>query len=231
MVKFINDPLIFIMKKNKSLVLFVLAVLLFSCKPSQRITTAWVNPERPAKKYTTVFVAALLQRSDIKYAIEDDLGAAAKARGFKVVKGYEIFPPNFNKDNMRDKDVALDAIRKRGCDVILSIAVIDVKSETYYVSGSSHYAPYVGYGSYGAFGTGFYGYYNYWSPTIYDPGYYNTDHTYFIEANAFDAETQAIIWSVQSKAMNPSNVEKTSKQYTEMLMAQFDKDRKKQTTK
>ena len=29
---------------------------------------------------------------------------------------------------MRDKDVALEAIRKRGCDVILSIAVIDVKS-------------------------------------------------------------------------------------------------------
>ena len=230
-MKFIDAPQIFIMNKNNFLVFFVLIVLFFSCKPSQRITTAWVNPERPAKKYTTVFVAALLQRSDIKYAIEDDLGAAAKARGFKVVKGYEIFPPNFNKDNMRDKDVALDAIRRRGCDVILSIAVIDVKSETYYVSSSVNYAPYVGYGPYGAYGTGFYGYYNYWSPTLYDPGYYNTDNTYFIEANAFDVETQAIIWSVQSTAMNPSNVEKTSKDYTAMLMAQFDKDRKKQTTK
>ena len=52
-----------------------------------------------------------------------------------------------------------------------------------------------------------------------------------LSANAFDVETQAIIWSVQSKAMNPSNVEKTSKQYTEMLMAQFDKDRKKATKK
>ena len=96
-MKLINEQQIVIMKKNSSLVLFVCAVLFFSCKPSQRITTAWVNPERPAKKYTTVFVAALLQRSDIKYAIEDDLGAAAKAKGFKVVKGYEIFPPNFNR--------------------------------------------------------------------------------------------------------------------------------------
>ena len=60
----------------------------------------------------------------------------------------------------------------------------------------------------GLTGTGFYGYYNYWSPTLYDPGYYNTDHTYFVEANAFDVETQAIIWSVQVKAMNPSNVRK-----------------------
>jgi len=218
------------MKKNKFLFYFVFAVLFFSCKPSQRLMTSLVNPERPAKKYTTVFVAAILQRCDIKYLIEDDLGAAAKARGFKVVKGYEIFPPNFNKDNMRDKGVALKAISDRGCDVILSVAVIDLKSETHYVSGSS-YSPYVGYGGYGgygAYGPGFYGYYSYWSPTFYDPGYYTTDKTYFIEANAFDAETEAIIWSVQSKAMNPSDVEKTSKEYTELLFGQFDKERKKQ---
>ena len=222
------------MKKNNFLVFFVLAVLVFSCKPSQRITTAWTNPERPKKTYSTVFVAALIQNNGVKYALEDDLGAAAKKRGFNVVKGYEIFPPNFNQDNMRDKEVALKAIRDRGCDVILAIAVIDVKSETRYVSNSIGvgYAPYGGYGpygSYGAYGTGFYGYYSYWYGTIYDAGYYTTDNTYFIEANAYDAETQQVIWSVQSKADNPSNIEKTTRQYTDMLMEQFDKDRKKAT--
>jgi hypothetical protein len=57
------------------------------------------------------------------------------------------------------------------------------------------------------YGAGFYGYYNYWSPTLYSPGYYTTDKTYFIEANAYDMETQKIIWSVQSKAENPSGIE------------------------
>ena len=219
--------------------LVVLMVALFACGPSQKITTSWVNPDRPAKKYTTVFVAALIQNNPVKYALEADLGAAAKARGFNVVKGYEIFPPNFNKENMRDRDLALKLIRDKGCDVILSIAVIDQKSETYYQPGAVSvgvgygygYAPYGGYGpygSYGAYGTGFYGYYNYWQPTIYSPGYWQTDKTYFIEANAYDAETQQIIWSVQSKADNPSGIEKSSKEYTEMLFAQFDKERKKQ---
>src|SRR6187551_1094387 len=199
------------MKKNNLLNFFVLIVLVFSCKPSQRITTSWVNPERPQKNYTTVFVACLLQNNGIKYALENDLGAAAKARGFNVVKGYEIFPPNFNKDNMRDKDLVLKLIRDKGCDVILSIAVIDQTSETYYQPGAVSvgvgygYHPYGGYGpygSYGSYGTGFYGYYNYWQPTLYSPGYWTTDKTYFIEANAYDAETQQIIWSVQSKADN-----------------------------
>ncbi|HET6995668.1 MAG TPA: hypothetical protein VFI06_11835 [Chitinophagaceae bacterium] len=215
------------MKKNAIVSLFVLTNLLFSCKPSQRILTAWVNPERPAKKYTTVFIGALIQRNDLKFAIEDDLGAAAKSKGFKVVKGYEVFPPNFNQDNMRDKDVVLGAIQKRGCDVILTVAIIDQKSETHYVPGSYSYAPYGGYGNYGAYGAGFYGYYTYWSSTIYDPGYYTTDKTYFIEANAYDVETQAMIWSVQSKAENPESIEKSSKEYTTMLMEQFEKDRRK----
>ena len=140
---------------------------------------------------------------------------------------------------MRDRDLALKLIRDRGCDVILSIAVIDQHSETYYQPGAVSvsvgygygYHPYGGYGpygSYGAYGTGFYGYYNYWQPTLYSPGYWQTDKTYFIEANAYDAETQQIIWSVQSKADNPSGIEKSSKEYTEMLFAQFDKERKKQ---
>jgi hypothetical protein len=41
-------------------------------------------------------------------------------------------------------------------------------------------------------------------------------------------ETQQLIWSVQSKADNPSGIEKSSKEYTQMLFDQFDKERKKQ---
>jgi hypothetical protein len=202
--------------------LLILMSLFYACNTTkpQRILTAWVDPDRPTKKYTTVFIGAIIQNSDLKFALEDGLGAAAKAKGFKVVKGYELFPPNFNKDNMRDEEVVLKVIRNKGCDVILTVTVIDVKSETRYVSGMSTYAPYGGYGY------GFYGYYSYWSPTVYDPGYYKTDNTYFIEANAFDVETQKIIWSVQSKAENPSDIEKSSKEYTKLLMDQFEKDRK-----
>ena len=220
------------MKEKKLLCLCVLAVLFFSCQAPQKITSSWVNPERPAKPYTTVFVAALIQNNPIKYALEDDLGAAAKKRGFNVVKGYQLFPPNFNKDNMRDKDLVLKLIKEKGCDVILSIAVIDVKSETRYVNNSISvaYSPYAGYGpygSYGGYGVGFYGYYSYWSTTLYDAGYYTTDRTYFIEANAYDTESQQLLWSVQSKAFNPSGIEKSSQLYTDLLMEQFDKDRKK----
>jgi hypothetical protein len=215
------------MNKNTLAGFTILLALFFACKPSQRILTAWVNPDRPDKKYTTVFIGAFIQRSDIKFAIEDDLGEAAKKKGFKVVKGYELFPPNFNEDNMRDKEVVLKVIRNKGCDVILTVAVIDQKSEVHYVqSSSSYYPPYGGYAAYGAYG-GFYGYYAYWSPTIYQPGYYTVDNTYFIEANAFDMETQAMIWSVQSKAYNPEGIERSSKEYTALLMEQFEKDRKK----
>lgn len=199
--------------------LLILISLFTACKTPQRVLTAWTDPNRPDKKYTTVFIGAIIQNGHLKYVLEDDLGEAAKKKGFKVVKGYEVFPPNFNSDNMRDQEVVLNAIRKKGCDVILTITVIDVKSQTYYTQGTT-YSPYgVGYG--------FYGYYSYWGPTVYNPGYYTTDKTYFVEANAFDMETQKMFWSVQSKAENPEGIEKTSKEYTTLLMNQFEKDRKK----
>ncbi len=45
--------------------------------------------------------------------------------------------------------------------------------------------------------------------------------------NAFDVDSQKMIWSVQSKAENPESIEKSSKEYTKLLMSQFEKDRKK----
>ena len=90
-IRYENRIIKLFMKKNKLLSLFVLTVLFFSCGPTQKITTSWVNPDRPQKKYTTVFVAALIQNNPVKYALEADLGAAAKARGFNVVKGHETF--------------------------------------------------------------------------------------------------------------------------------------------
>jgi hypothetical protein len=221
------------MKNIRAIISFGLAIIFFSCKPSQKILTSWVNPDRPKKKYTNVFVAVLIENNPVKYAIEGDLANEFKSRGYKVVKGYEIFPPNFTKENMRDRELVLKLIRDKGCDVILSVAVIDVKSETHYVqsSVSVFYTPYPGYGpyygSYGAYGTGFYGYYSYWQPTLYNDGYYTTDKTYFVEANAYDAETQQLLWSVQSKAYNPSGIEKPSKDYVKLLIDQFDKEQKK----
>jgi hypothetical protein len=71
---------------------------------------------------------------------------------------------------------------------------------------------YPGYPYYGSFG----GYYAY-SAIYYDPGYYSVDKKYVIEANIYDAQSEKLIMSIESKANNPSGIQKSSQQYTALL--------------
>ena len=112
-------------------------------------------------------------------------------------------------------------MKQLGCDAILTVGLVDKTSETRYVPGTVSYSPYMGYGY------GFGGYYGYMGPTMYNPGYYTTDKTYFMEANVFDASNEKLIWSAQSEAYDPTSISKFSRDYTTILMDKISSDMKK----
>ena len=202
--------------------------LLISCGPSQKITSSWINPElkeRPG--YKKIFILALAQNPGYKATIEQDLAYAATARKLQVVKSSEFFQPNFTAGGSStpvDKEVILTKVREAGCDVIMTIALVDKKSETHYVPGTTAYSPYMGYGGgYGAFGFG--GYYGAAYTSMYStPGYYTEDKTYFMQANLFDAASEKMIWSAQSEAYDPSKISTFSKDYSDLLVERMNRD-------
>jgi hypothetical protein len=195
-------------------------LLLISCGPSQKVTSSWKNPNFNAeKKYTKIFIASLSSNQKVKLNLENEMAAVAAAQGFTVVKSQDVFQPTFTRETGPDKDVMLAKIKELGCDLIYTVALIDKKSETRYVPGGM-YAPYP------AYGYGFRGYYNYWYPMMYDPGYYTTDKTYFMEGDLFDVESETMIWSVQTESYNPSSIEKFSKELTKLMLEQAQKDLK-----
>jgi hypothetical protein len=156
----------------------------------------------------------------VKITLEDDMAAAAQSKGYQVVKSQDVFRPTFSKETLPDKDVMLAKIRELGCDLIFTVTLVDKQSETRYVPGATMYAPFPGYGY------GYRGYYNYWSPMMYDPGYYTTDRTYFMEGDLFDVASENMIWSVQTESYNPSSIEKFSKDLTQLMLERAEKDLK-----
>ena len=62
------------------------------------------------------------------------------------------------------------------------------------------------------------------STTVTTPGYYTTDQTYFIEGNLFDANTNELLYSIQSKAYNPTDIATESAVYTTLVFDQMQKD-------
>jgi hypothetical protein len=199
-----------------------MVVLLFcSCTgSSMRIMATWINNKdsivpQPGRHKTFIF--AMTQNYEAQVNLETDLAAAAAAKGVLTVKSVDAFGPILTVDKLPKTDVMLKAIRDLGCDYIFTIAVVDQKSETHYVPPSSSTSVYVPYSGYGYYYSGYYA----WSPTIYSPGYYDTDKTYFIESNLFDAKTEKMLMSMQSKVVNPPDITKASKQYTNMLVTEL----------
>jgi len=198
----------------------LLIILISSCSnSSMRIMATWVNekdmpPPQPGKH--KIFLFVMTQNYDAQYNLEVDLADAAAKRGILTVKSVDAFGPILTLDKLPKKDVLMQAIKDVGCDAIFSIAVVDQQSETHYTPATSS-GMYMPYGGYGYYYTGFYSY----SPAFYTPGYYTTDKTYFIESNLYDVKTEKLLMSMQSKVVNPGEITKSSKQYTQMLVTEL----------
>jgi len=153
--------------------------------------------------------------------LEEEMGIAAAKQGFEVARSWDYFPPTFENKNPPSRETMIQKIRSLECDLIFTINLTDKKSETRYIPNSmGFYGPYPGYGMY------FWGFYSYWYPFFYDQGYYVTDRYYFMEGNLFDTKTESLIWSVQTKTINPSSIEDFSKTLIQTLLEKAMKDLK-----
>lgn len=130
------------------------------------------------------------------------------AKGIYATLNEETLPPG-PVENDQDKNEIMDIIKENGADGILTIAIIDKAAESRYAPGPRPYAPYPRYPYYGSF----WGYYDYWYPYFQRPGYYSLENVYYIETNLFDAESEDLIWSAQSKTYEQANLETFSEDY------------------
>lgn len=204
---------------KKIIALLMVATYLVSCGPSQKVTSSWVNKDfTPSKKVESIFVLTLVQNQANKNILETDLAKAIEAKGIKVYKSSEVFAPNFQRNELPDKQDIINKVKELGCDLILSSHLVDKQSETRYVPGTTTYMPYGGYG----YGWG--GYYGSMGSFYSNPGYYTTDKTYFMETNIFDVASEKLVYSAQSEAYNPSNVASFSRDYTTVLFDRINRD-------
>ncbi|MEL4308021.1 hypothetical protein [Joostella sp. CR20] len=208
----------------KKIILPILAfALVVACGTTTDITASWANKEAFAtKKYKSVFIAAITGNVPNKTILENELGFQLQQRGIGVTKSHDAFPGTFTKDNKPSKETLLEGIKKAGSESILTVTLRQQDEETRYVQGTNTYAMYnpVGYGYYG----NFYGYYNNVYGFGYDPGYYTTDKVYYIETNIYDAQSEELIWSAQSKTYNPNNIEDFTKGYTDAVIKKLQED-------
>jgi hypothetical protein len=173
----------------------------------------------PAQPYNSVFIIALTQNMNVRSSLENELAAAAQSNGIKATRSLAVFTPVTGVPDSVVTAALVKTIKASGSEGILVVTLLDSKSETKYTPGSSYsYDPF--HSTYGYYGM-FYDYYNHYNQTynqIDVPGYYTTNETYYLETNFFDVATQANLFSVQTKAYNPHDMDNGSKKFTETLI-------------
>lgn len=197
------------------------STLITACGPSTSITGSWKDPSlQPGQGgVKTIFISALTGNMTARTKLESSIAAEAEKRGFRTIQSTALFPQTFTKENAPSKDVILDKIRAQGADAIMTVALVDQEKETRYVPGTTTYMP-MSYGYYGGFGR----YYGAMGPMMYDPGYYTTDKNYYIETNLYRVADEKLVWSAQSKTVNPNGLDDFTSGYLKALGKRLEAD-------
>jgi len=206
--------------KNSVKIFIALGALLVGCGTTTQITSSWRKPNATADNYNHIFVAALSSNIAAKQAVEDGIQQQLQEKGIKVDKGLDAFPPNFNTSSEQRKDLVLNRIKSTGAEGILTIALLKEDTETHYRAGSGFWNPGLRYGYYNNFSN----YYNNWYPSLYSPDYYDETKVYYLETNLYNAKTEQLIWTAQSKTYDPVSISSFLKGYLNTIREQMIKD-------
>lgn len=209
------------LKRSVQFIAAISLTFLMSCGASQRVTTSWVSEDlKEGSKYEKVFISVMSDDQAARNRVENAIQNQLSEWGLEAVKGSEAFPILFTAENKPNKEDLLKKVHEKGCDAIFTVALIDVKSEDRYIPPQTYSPLTPDFGYYNTF----YGYYTYRYTVVYQPGYYRQDKTYIIESNLFDANTQGLVWTVQSTAFNPNSLKSWVKGYVRIMTKQMKKD-------
>ena len=199
----------------------ILFTVLSSCGTATLITGSWRKPNATANNYKRIFISAITSNIAAKQGVENGLAERMQQLGLTAIKSIDAFPPNYSDQDRRNKSLVMEKIMSTNPDAILTITLINKEHETHYVrTGGAYFNPGFRYGYY----NNFWNYYNNWYPYMYDPGYYVQDKVYYLETNLYDAKSEQLIWSAQSKTYNPSGIDSFLKGYVKSILKQMEKD-------
>ncbi|MCP2043256.1 hypothetical protein [Pontibacter sp. HSC-36F09] len=200
--------------------LLLLLAGIAACSSSTKILGSWKSPEIEAQNYRRVVVAALTDNVLARQEVENDLVDQLQMRGIQATRSMDLFPPSATAKTQPDVNLLIERIKENGHDAILTAALVDEQTETRYVPGNMGYRPMTRFMWYGSFR----GYYTYWYPTLYDPGYYTEDKVYYLETNLYDANTDRLVWSAQSKSHSPTSLRKAASKFAELTVQKMTED-------
>ncbi|WP_141107345.1 hypothetical protein [Belliella buryatensis] len=210
------------MKRTILFSVITLLILSTSCAPTTQITATWKSEEAKSG-YNSIYIAALTEDLQIRQNVEHEFASRLQNRNVSTTKSIDNLTPDFFDSGEPSKDKILEAIKSTSSEAIMTITLIDIEEEERYIPGGQVgpvFAPMGRFGYYGNFG----GYFNHWHGAGWNQGYYTTDKKYFMETNLYDSESLKLLWSAQSRTLNPNDISGFAREYVDALKKELRKE-------
>lgn len=200
--------------KTKLLLLLIVG-LNFGCS-STRIIAVWKDQETKPEKFSKIAVIAISSSNIYRLSFENKMVEELNFETKRAYSSLQMVPP-MPKPTEDNREVIGNYFANADYDAILTISLLDDKEDTRYVPGESYVIPRTFVNPFGRY------YY-----TIYQrvntPGYYENSRKILIEANLYSVNDGRLLWSAQTKTVDPSSLELISGEYAKTLVQQLRKD-------
>jgi hypothetical protein len=196
--------------KTKILSFIILLLIVSGCS-STSLVGSWIDPEVKSIEGKSIAIFCLTPRIGIRDKVETQMAAMLQAKGVNASRSLDFITPG-----KMDQEVISMILQQNKITAVIIVSLLDAQKETHYVPGSTAYAP-----TY--YGRPYYGYYGSVYSNVYDPGYYQTTTSYFIECNAYRLSDGKLAYSSQSKAVDPSSIDKFAYDYSKTLVTDLEK--------
>lgn len=203
-------------------IFLIIGASFLGCKPTE-LVGSWKDPATQTQDFKKIGVVMLSPNMNARAIVETEMAGALRSSGVPAWATFDIFPLAGRTDLAKELAVTEEQrqahIKKRveefDFDAILVMAILDVQKEEHYHSGSSLS---VGLPAYPVYGFGYTGYYGYVYSSVSTPGYYETASTYFLESNLYDAATEQLIWTGQTRTKDPKSIDKEAAEVAKLIV-------------
>ena len=191
--------------KTKILSLIVILFMVAGCS-STALIGSWIDPEAKSIEGKSIAIFVLTPRLDIRDKIETEMSNSLQAKGVNAMRSLDFITPG-----KMEKEVIEMILKQNNITGVILVSLLDAQKDTHYVPGSTAYAPMY-------YGRPYYGYYGSVYSNVYSPGYYETTTSYFIECNAYRLSDEKLVYSAQTKSVDPSSVDKFAYEFSKAIV-------------
>ena len=191
------------------IIFFLFGILfIFTGCSSTSLVGSWIDPEVKSIEGKSIAIFCLTPRLDIRDKVETQMSDLFQAKGVNAMRSMDFITPG-----KMEKEVIELILKQNNITGVIIVSLLDKEKETYYVPGSTAYVPYRG---------GYYGYYGVRYASVYDPGYYQTTTSYFLECNAYRLSDERLVYSSQTKTVDPSSIDKFADEYSKLIVTDLE---------